>query len=310
MNKRQHFEWQKDLKRCTRLYEGFADAAPFVDAVYECVYMFFEDRPVTPKPTVDPEDATHMLKDGRSLEVNPALGTRDVVELLQRMSEALVKANPELKRTASLLRENLEQFLLNSPDEVNMEDMWDLSDRLVRKGELEQDLATFLFSMTLSSFYRRQLRLTAETLRTNLWEGGSCPLCGEKPHYGLLRPEDGAKELECWLCGTRWVHTRIKCPFCNNEEQDDLGYFTVENREICRVSFCQRCRRYLKIIDARRFDAKGDIVLAIHNLASLSCDLLARQEGFAPGSGLQWVNSTELTDRPEAIDKTGSEASK
>ena len=304
MHNRRYTKWEEEIERCTRLYEGFADAAPFVKAVYQCVDRFGEDHPITPQPAVDPEEAADMLRAGRSLGANPAIDTEDAVQLLTRISEALLEANPELEATLKILEEKLVQFLLNSPDEVSKEDMWSLRQVLVKDTELEQDLATFLFSTTLSSLYKQYLQLTAEVLRTDLWQGGDCPLCAEKPHYGLLRPEDGAKELECWLCGTKWVHTRIKCPFCGNEEQDDLGYFTVEDQEICRVSFCQRCRQYLKIIDARKFDASGGIILSIHNLASLSHDLLARQEGFAPGSGLEWVNPGEITDRHEATGKT------
>jgi formate dehydrogenase accessory protein FdhE len=303
LHNRQYVKWQEDIERCTRLYEGFTEAAPFVRAVYQCVDRFREDHPITAQPAVDPEEAADRLRAGKSLEVNLALDTEDVVELLIRIGEASVEANPELEAPLKVLEERLEQFRLDSPDKVSKEDMWGLCDSLIKDTELEQDLATFLFSTTLSYFYRRYLQLTAEVLRTDIWQGGNCPLCGEKPHYGLLRPEDSAKELECWLCGTKWVHSRIKCPFCGNEEQDDLGYFTVEDREICRVSFCQRCRKYLKIIDARKFDAAGGIVLPVHNLASLSHDLLARQEGFAPGSGLEWVNPGEITDRHKATGK-------
>jgi formate dehydrogenase accessory protein FdhE len=303
LHNRQDTSWRKEVERCTRLYEGFAEAVPFVRAVCECVDGFRQDHPITPQPAVDPEEAADMLRAGRSLGANPAIDTEDAVELLTRISEALLEANPELEATLKVLEERLEQFVLNSPDKVSKEDMWRLCDSLIKETELEQDLATFLFSTTLSFLYRGYLQLTAEALRTDLWQEGNCPLCAEKPHYGLLRPQDGAKELECWLCGTQWVHSRIKCPFCGNEEQEDLGYFTVEDQEICRVSFCQRCRQYLKIIDARKFDASGGIILSIHNLASLSHDLLARQEGFAPGSGLEWVNPGEITDRHKATGK-------
>ena len=303
MHNRQDIKWREDLERCTRLYEGFAEAAPFVKAVYECVDGFGEDHPITPQPAVDPKEAADRLRTGMSLEVNPALDTKDVAELLIRISEASVEANPELEATMKVLKENLEQFVLNSPAEVSKEDIWRLCDLLIKETELEQDLATFLFSITLSSFFRQHTQSTVEVLRTDLWQEGNCPLCGEMPHYGMLRPEDGAKEMECWLCGTKWVHSRIKCPFCGNEEQESLGYFTVENREICRINFCQQCRQYSKIINARKFNASGGIILSIHNLASLSHDLLARQEGFTPGSGLEWVNSGEVTDRREVVEK-------
>ena len=170
---------------------------------------------------------------------------------------------------------------------------------MIKETVLEQDLATFLFPLMLSSLYRQYLQSSAEVLRTDLWEGGDCPLCGEKPHFGMLRPEDGAKQLECWLCGTRWVHTRIKCPFCNNEEQESLGYFTIEGNDICRVNFCKSCSHYYKIFDARKFQTDGDLILTVHNLATLDYDLKAREEGFTPGSGLEWVNEMEIANRQD-----------
>ncbi|HEU65465.1 MAG TPA: hypothetical protein ENN57_02215, partial [Chloroflexi bacterium] len=144
LNYQQYVKWQDNVALCTRLYEGFADAAPFVNAVYECIYKFFEDYPVTPQPAVDPQDAADSLRAGKSLSVNPALDTKGVVELLKRISEALVKANPELKGTTKVLKEKLDHFLLNSPDKVSKEEMWHLCDSLVEETALEQDLATFL----------------------------------------------------------------------------------------------------------------------------------------------------------------------
>ena len=310
MSARQQGGWQKEAQRCARLYEGFAAATPFVNAAYECVHRFFEDHPVKAQPALDPDEVACKLRAGTSLEINPALATGDIVELLTRLSAELAKSNAELKATAGALKARFEQFRRDSQDAVGKEEVRRLFESAVEAGELEQDLATFLLTLTLSSFYRQHLQSTSGVLRTDPWREGHCPLCGEKPHYGLLRREDGAKQLECWLCGTRWVHTRIKCPFCSNEEQDDLGYFTVYDREMCRVNFCRRCHQYVKIIDARKLEAGQDIILAIHNLSTLSHDLLARQQGFAPGSGLLWINKAELNSGHEPIDKSGRNPSK
>jgi len=294
LGKRQLPEWQKDLKRCTRLYEGFTDAAPFFTAVYECVQEFFEKRPVKPGPPVDPEQAEDSLRTGTSLQVNVPLDTKDMVDLLQSTGIVLAEANPKLKDAAGVLRKYAEQLAPDYPESILKQDVRDLCERLVSDGDWEQDLATFVYTLTLSSFYKRSLKDTAESLRTGLWVEGHCPLCGEKPHYGILRADDGAKELDCWLCGTGWVHTRIKCPYCGNEEQEDLGFFTIEGQETCRVNVCRRCHQYCKIIDGRRLKGAGRVFLDIHNLASLSYDLVARQEGFTPGSGLEWVNAEEM----------------
>ena len=291
---------KEELDRCERLYSNFNEARPFIKAVFKSVYNYFESNPVTPIPAVEEDKATDMIRNGESLELNPEIETRIVVDLLLSISEPMMEANPKLKKTVQQLKEHLEQFSADAPALINKEKVKSLQTLLIKETVLEQDMGTFLFSIMLSSLYRQHLYKTAEVLRTDLWEGGNCPLCGEKPHFGMLRPEDGAKQLECWLCGTRWLHTRIKCPYCNNEEQEDLGYFTVENQEICRINYCQRCCQYYKIIDARKFSGNSvDVALVIHNLATLSHDLLARQEGFKPGSGLEWVNENEIADRED-----------
>ncbi|MFU8796799.1 MAG: formate dehydrogenase accessory protein FdhE [Dehalococcoidia bacterium] len=306
MDKRHRTKRQKDLKRCTRLYEGFSDASPFFSAMYECVQTFFVKRPVNPGPSFDLKEVEDSLRSGISLQVDVPLDTQDVVDLLKSIGVVLAEANPELKGPAGVLREYAEQLAMDSSERICKQNVRDLCDRLVTDGDWEQDLATLLYNMTLSSFYKRCLQETSESLRTGLWSEGHCPLCGEKPHYGVLRADDGAKELQCWLCGTSWVHTRIKCPYCGNEEQEDLGYFTLEGQEACRVNFCQKCRQYCKIIDGRKLKGGGEVFLDIHNLASLSYDLVARQEGFTPGSGLQWVNAGEMACRQGDIDKTAN----
>ncbi len=290
---------EKEIKRCSRIYKGFRDAEPFIGAVCKSVSSFFQENPVTLLLVFDAEEAEDQIRAGNSIGLNPPLVTEDVVELLKRISKAVAKTNPKLKGTVKILNERFDNFLSDSPAEVSKEDVLNLRDSLIKETVLEKDLATFLFSILLSSFYRQQLKSIVEVLRTDLWEGGNCPLCGEKPHFGMLKPDDGAKQLECWLCGTEWLHTRIKCPFCNNEEQEELGYFTAEDSELCRVNFCQSCCHYYKIFDLRKYIEDGEVVLTIHNLASLSYDLLAGQEGFSSGSGLQWVNDNEVSDKKD-----------
>jgi len=297
LNNLQYRKWTQEIDRCSKIYEDFAEAAPFLKAIGERIYMYFEENPVTAQPLVDNDKATDQIRAGRSLELNPALKTEEFVELLKKLSESVAEANAGLQASVDSFKDALNRFLEDAPSEMGKEEAQQLRDSLIKESVLQQDMAVLLFSITLSSFYRQYLQSTAEVLRTDLWEGGNCPLCGERPHFGMLRPADGAKELECWLCGSKWVHTRIKCPFCSNQEQEDLGYFTVENKETCRINFCKQCCQYYKIIDARKFSSDGgDVVLTIHNLATLSYDLLARQEGFTPGSGLEWINTQEIAD--------------
>ncbi len=291
--------WKTELKRCERLYTGFSDAVPFIKAAYSTADEYFKDNQIQPLAVFDAEKAEQQTRSGESVCLNPPLEAKEVVGLLKALSNAIVKGNPKLKGTAKELNRRGDLFLEKSSQEVSKNEIIELRDYLIKEAVLEKDLATFLFSFLLSSFYRQRLNSINEVIRTDLWEGGNCPLCGEKPHYGMLTPEDGAKQLQCWLCGTEWFHTRIKCPFCDNEDHEKLGYFTVEDSDLCRVNHCQSCCQYYKVFDARKFHADGEIILAIHNLATLVYDLAARNEGFTPGSDLEWVNDQEVSDRQD-----------
>ncbi|MGM0652363.1 MAG: formate dehydrogenase accessory protein FdhE [Bacillota bacterium] len=297
MQKLDRAMWEEEIKRCKRLYDGFNDAEPLIRAVYNAAEDYFKNNPLDVVPHFDAEEAERKIRAGKSINLNPPIDTSAVIGLLIALNEALLRVNPKLKGTVKELDQKYEQFLNNSPVKVCKENVLELRDSLIEETTLEKDLATFLFSFLLSSLYRQQLYSINEVLRTDLWEGGNCPLCGEKPHFGYLAEESGKKMLECWLCGTGWEHTRIKCPYCENSDHEKLGYFTVEDNEICRVSFCKVCCQYCKLFDTRKFHADGKVALAIHNLATLGHDLAARKEGFLPGSNQEWVNDNEVTDR-------------
>ncbi len=291
--------FQEEISRCRRFYQGVEEVEPFLREVFEEIFSFLSDNNeregMLEKVSFDKNKARLRLKKGESMGVNPSFQADDFVNLLQRLGKVVVKNNPELKTSLYNFQTCLEQFQNEFEGRITREDVWEFKDLLLNEGILARDMATFLFSLGLSTFFRFDLEKVAESLRTDLWEGGNCALCGEKPHFGMLRSEDGAKVLECWLCGTQWVHTRIKCPFCSNTAQEEMGYFTVEENEVCRVQFCRRCGSYYKVFDTRKI-AEEDIILLVHNLATLSHDLLAREEGFKPGSGLEWAEESETTE--------------
>jgi len=294
--------YQGEISRCRRLYRGFENLEPFLSNTFQAVFLFFEtveDREgILEKVSFDRNKARSRLKNGESMEINPTIQTKALVQILNELGHAVIRISPELKASIKNFQNILGNFQEKSKERVTREEVWKLKDLVLAEGVLARDMATFLFTLALSAIYRFNLEAVSKGLRTDLWEGGNCALCGEKPHFGLLRSEDGAKVLECWLCSTQWVHTRIKCPFCSNTEQEKMGFFTVEDNDGCRVQFCKKCGCYYKLFDTRKI-AGENIFLPVHNLATLSYDLLAREEGFKAGSGLEWVNKGE---KPELDD--------
>ncbi len=110
------------------------------------------------------------------------------------------------------------------------------------------------------------------------WVEGYCPICGKDPKIGEIREEEGRRFLFCTQCGFEWRFRRIKCPFCGNEEQQTLAYFTIEGEEKYRVDVCNECKRYIKTVDFR--ESKEEANLDVEDIATLHLDMLANEEGY------------------------------
>jgi FdhE protein len=117
----------------------------------------------------------------------------------------------------------------------------------------------------------------ADVIARSGWSEGYCPVCGKEPKIGQIRGEEG-RFLFCNQCGCEWHFLRIKCPFCSNEEQQSLAYFTVEGDEQYRVDVCNECKRYIKIVDFR--ESKREPNLDVEDIATLHLDILANEEGY------------------------------
>ena len=110
------------------------------------------------------------------------------------------------------------------------------------------------------------------------WEEGYCPICGKEPKIGELKGDEERRLLFCNQCGLEWNYSRIKCPFCGNEEQKTLAYFTVEGEERYRVDVCNVCERYVKMVDSTDVAKKAN--LDVEDIATLHLDMLAAEEGY------------------------------
>lgn len=139
-----------------------------------------------------------------------------------------------------------------------------------------------LVEMFIEESLRPALEIVAsrygDAVRKIGWKEGYCPICGREPKIGEVREEGEIRWLFCSQCGFEWPYELIKCPFCGNEEQQTLAYFTIEGDERYRVDVCNRCKRYIKIVDFRHSNQKAD--LEIEDIATLHLDMLANDEGY------------------------------
>jgi len=185
-----------------------------------------------------------------------------------------------------------EDMIRDISEGVVVEEESDDEDREVEAVEASEELEAAVADDEEETFDLVELFLE-ESLRPDLekvvekygdlvaktgWSEGYCPICGREPKIGELREEEGRRYLFCNQCGYEWSFVRIKCPFCGNEEQQSLAFFTIEGDERYRVDVCNECKRYIKIIDFR--ETKQEANLDVEDIATLHLDMLAYEEGY------------------------------
>ncbi len=140
------------------------------------------------------------------------------------------------------------------------------------------DLLGFLIEESLRPSLEFLSEKYKDTIFKARWSEGYCPICGREPKISELREEGGKRFLFCGQCGFEWQFRRVKCPFCGNEDQQTLAYFTIEDEEKYRVDVCNVCNKYIKTVDFRKTKKKPN--LDVEDIATLHLDILADEEGY------------------------------
>lgn len=155
---------------------------------------------------------------------------------------------------------------------------------LVEEDDISQELGQegsllFFFTIqTLRPFLEKYAQeWQKERAREISWAYGYCPFCGGYAGLGEIK-EEGQRVLHCALCFTEWNYPRLRCPYCQNEDQQKLSYFQVEGEIHRRVDVCFHCRNYLKTIDSREMAKPID--WEAEDYLTLYLDYLAQEEGF------------------------------
>lgn len=149
-----------------------------------------------------------------------------------------------------------------------------------KKSDEFFDLLPFFLHESLKPFFSRLAQAQHDLIQKSNWTQGICPVCSRPADLSLLREDEGKRSLFCLQCDCEWPCKRIQCPFCGEENQQKLSYFTVDddNHDKYRVNVCYQCQRYIKTIDTRKSSIA--VVPEVENLVTLHLDLQAIKEGF------------------------------
>jgi FdhE protein len=165
------------------------------------------------------------------------------------------------------------------------EGIGDLAVEYLREGHLQEaekaglphELVSFVFREALRPFLRAQARTLRPLVNGAQWYRPNCPVCGGQPDFAALQPDSGERLLLCARCDTEWTFRRVACPFCGNDEPPQLAYYPSED-QVYRLTVCERCRRYLKIIDLRQ--VTGRRVLPAERALTVAMDVAAQRAGY------------------------------
>jgi FdhE protein len=244
-----------------RVFQSVAGARPAYAAVlpfFESVCVLQETAAATAQPEpirLEPDILEAKLKGGLPLMERSRMPVdwAGACKLLGAIREAAEPANPVLMQAAGALGRHLEPS-----DEVLREAvaalLADDPERLqAAAGGLQVDarvLPFFLHSGLWPSIAAHACRLREHLKDLEAGTTGYCPLCGASPFLSVLG-EQGQRELVCSFCRHRWPVIRIFCPFCGNTDNASISYFFSEEEKEYRVHTCQRCKAYIKTVDAR-----------------------------------------------------------
>ncbi|MDW7672036.1 MAG: formate dehydrogenase accessory protein FdhE [Bacillota bacterium] len=263
---------------CRDHYEGFNSVSRLMTD-YQKHAGEFEEHGSMAEIDFSDQEESHM--DNRHL----VMTSNQFADYLKHVFKPVFRNHPEAYRVIGVLHDQIEHLIDVSP--IHSSHLSQLTTLLKSRTPLEHDFITLLISLSAAHLYRLRHGITELYQNEDAKGDNTCPTCGLVPHFSQLRGEEGFREMECWLCGTRWLSSRLECLQCGEKEQKQLGYFVTDEIPDCRIHFCRSCASYTKAFDLRQRSVMDPNLWILH-LASLYMDDLAAMEGFQPASAMIW----------------------
>lgn len=189
---------------------------------------------------------------------------------------------------AAISREEVEGLLALAHDRKALEEVvraWYsgcAACALAKERGIDAELLAVIVAAVIRPFLENCAAALSDKVDQFAWGRRYCPVCGGKPDFAYLNEDDGSRWLVCSRCDSCWRFSRLGCPHCGNDKQDDLAYFAnAERLPKYRVYVCERCRCYLKTVDFRH--AGSRISFQLERLATCELDQQAVKQGYQAG---------------------------
>lgn len=151
---------------------------------------------------------------------------------------------------------------------------------IAAEQSISEEFLSTAIQATLRPFLMAQSEALCGLVKQELWRRRKCPICGGKPDFAFLEKERGTRWLLCSRCDAEWLFQRLECPYCGNQNHDDLSYLT-DDQELYRLYTCEKCRSYIKAIDLRKADAQ--VLLPLERVITADLDRQAEEAKYVAG---------------------------
>ena len=242
---------------------------------------------MNPGLKIDSEDKLEAWKQGRSFLI-PSELTLDwekITALYQRLVKLIKKRKDGRHQEKGLLKaiadmENGAPVLIKATLASNNGAI----EASAKALNIDSPVLGLLLRLALRPALTAIAQAVLKQLDLTYWHYGHCPVCGSAPGLADLSGEGGKRRLHCSLCEAAWPYQRLRCPFCENDNQKELMYLRAEKEEGLRVDLCYRCNHYLKTIDLR--ELPGPIIVPLDDTATWHLDIIAAKNLEEKGSNL------------------------
>lgn len=265
---------EKAVSEITAVRPAYLSLIAFYGPVFVAQADAFAQTDPPPIP-VDEADMAARRAAGRAL-ITPAMFSVDApaaARLLQRVCRIAADTGEKLADTGRALDQAMAGGLDVAPYLAETHRTAALAETL----DVPRDMLDLLFHLACQPSITVGARKLSAGLAEEPAARPDCPVCGSSPAIGEL-DGNGAQWLHCRLCRHRWPIRRIICPACGSNDADVLGYLYSEQEAEYRVSLCDGCKHYLKVVDTRKMNRP--FFPPLEQVVTLHLDMLVTEKGY------------------------------
>jgi len=276
----------KDLEKLKKEIERHKEKTP----AYEEILDFYEkilEKQLGSTPTLSgaPIETKDDIRKLQTKEGFPLINKEDFIidipssvvlfeSLCTIAKETTSKMNEDIQKIDKAITDDkvhLDELLLKHSDNAYQE-------KIAEKLKVNKLTLQFLVNMSILPSIYANVDLLRSHIDLKNWARGYCPVCGSLPKISVLKGEGGKRHFLCSFCGFLWPSQRLKCPFCDNQDNEKRHFFYAEGQDAHRVDLCEQCKQYIKTVDTRKLTYEPD--LDIEDIATIHLDILATEKGY------------------------------